>query len=127
LSRIKFRREFRLRLQHNASVLVAALHPGRNGRLLRGPKQKSRGENQKKKSASHDSSVKPVRRGQLWKVRLKFICVHLRQSAASFATGCSALQQLPGNHQPLDLAGSFADGAQLDVAIKLFTGLLLDY
>ena len=44
LARIKLGREFRLRLQHDAGVLVAALHPGRNGRFFHGPQQTSRGE-----------------------------------------------------------------------------------
>src|SRR5581483_2722719 len=38
----------------------------------------------------------------------------------------SALQQLPRDHQALDLAGAFADGAQLGVAIKLFDRIILD-
>src|ERR1700685_1178415 len=32
------------------------------------------------------------------------------------------LQELASDHQALDLAGTFADGAQLDVAIELFDG-----
>src|ERR1051325_7510320 len=38
----------------------------------------------------------------------------------------SILQQLPGNHQPLDLAGTFADGAELHVTIKFFRRIILD-
>src|ERR1041385_5900564 len=36
------------------------------------------------------------------------------------------LQQFPGNHNPLDFAGAFADGAELHVAIKLFRRIILD-
>src|ERR1700675_3373941 len=35
-------------------------------------------------------------------------------------------QQLPRNHQPLDLARPLADGAQLHVAIKLFRRIVFD-
>src|SRR5215470_5804727 len=41
-------------------------------------------------------------------------------------TFTSILQQLPRNHQPLYLAGAFADGAQLHVAVVLFGGIVLD-
>src|SRR5688572_26095170 len=34
-------------------------------------------------------------------------------------------QQLPGNHEPLHLARTFADGEQLDVAEILFRGIVL--
>ena len=36
------------------------------------------------------------------------------------------LQQLPRDHQPLDLAGAFADGAELHVTIKFFRGIVFD-
>ena len=36
------------------------------------------------------------------------------------------LQQLPRDHQPLDFAGTFADGAQLHVAIELFRRIIFD-
>jgi hypothetical protein len=35
-------------------------------------------------------------------------------------------QQLAGNHQALNFAGAFADGAQLYIAIKLFGGIVFD-
>jgi hypothetical protein len=41
-------------------------------------------------------------------------------SCSATLTGlAAALEQLPRDHQPLDLAGALADGAQLRVAIKL--------
>ena len=35
-------------------------------------------------------------------------------------------EQLPRDHQPLDLAGAFADGAELDVAVELLHRIVLD-
>src|SRR5262249_45615762 len=40
--------------------------------------------------------------------------------------GESILQQLPRDHQALDLAGALADGAELHIAIKLFRRVVLD-
>src|SRR5207248_10493729 len=36
------------------------------------------------------------------------------------------LQQVAGDYEALDLAGAFADSAELHVAIKLFRGIVLD-
>src|ERR1035437_5808297 len=36
------------------------------------------------------------------------------------------LEELPCDHQALDLAGAFADGAEFDVAVELFDGVVLD-
>src|SRR5580704_15747280 len=36
------------------------------------------------------------------------------------------LQQLPGDHQTLDLAGAFADRTQLHIAIELLDRIVLD-
>src|ERR1017187_7123066 len=41
-------------------------------------------------------------------------------------TGASVLQDLAGDDQPLNFAGAFADGAELDVAVKLLSGIILD-
>lgn len=35
-------------------------------------------------------------------------------------------EQLPGDYQALDFAGTFADGAELYVTIKLFGGIIFD-
>src|SRR5690349_24498072 len=38
----------------------------------------------------------------------------------------SAFQQLTGDHQPLDFAGAFAYGAELDVAVELLHRIVFD-
>src|SRR5579884_2011875 len=42
------------------------------------------------------------------------------------AAGALVLQQVAGDDETLDLAGPFADGAELDVAVELFCGIVLD-
>ena len=42
------------------------------------------------------------------------------------ARAITLLQQLPRDHQALDLAGAFADGAELDVAVELLDRVVLD-
>src|ERR1700678_1054261 len=41
-------------------------------------------------------------------------------------SGRSIFQQLPRNHQPLNLAGAFANGAQLHVAVILLGRIVFD-
>src|SRR6187401_3539874 len=48
----------------------------------------------------------------------------MRSASEGCGTALSA-KQLPPNHKPLDFAGSLADGAQLDVAEVLFSGVVL--
>src|SRR6185436_20649685 len=44
----------------------------------------------------------------------------------SSARHSASLEQLTGDHQPLDLAGAFADGADLRVAVVLLGAVVLD-
>src|SRR5580700_3520228 len=60
-------------------------------------------------------------RWRLWRVR-----ANARRQRESYGTIPSfALEELPRDHQALDLAGAFANGAQLDVAIELFDRIVL--
>src|SRR5712691_3458356 len=47
-------------------------------------------------------------------------------SAADSSMGMLALEQLARDHHALDLAGAFADGAQLHVPVELFDRIILD-
>src|SRR4051812_30242713 len=51
---------------------------------------------------------------------------HLGFNAGPKACSTLFLEQIAGDHQALDLAGTFADGAKLHVAIKLFRRIVLD-
>src|SRR6476469_7898688 len=48
------------------------------------------------------------------------------RSASGAETGTSGSQKLTGDHQPLDLAGTLADGGELDVAEVLLGRVVLD-
>src|SRR5208282_2269788 len=53
-------------------------------------------------------------------------CLQILPSGTNQAVRDLVLQQLPRNHQPLNLASPFANGAQLHVAIKLLRRIVLD-
>src|SRR6266481_6122210 len=57
-------------------------------------------------------------------------CSHTFSVELSGEGGCICLlflsEELPGNHQFLNFAGAFADGAELHVAVKLLRWIVLD-
>src|SRR5690242_16328727 len=75
----------------------------------------------------------PVRAGPAWpldrgsRFRWRHGRANERRPGGSYLPNpSSAFQELPRDNQPLYLAGAFADGAKLYVAIKLLDRIILD-